>query len=57
VVDWRRVAVTSMFGFGFVGPVGHFWYYVFSLFLVFTSFLVCFYVGVIPPILRYLPAF
>ncbi|MCH91496.1 protein SYM1, partial [Trifolium medium] len=24
VVDWRRVAVTSMFGFGFVGPVGHF---------------------------------
>ncbi|PNY11372.1 PXMP2/4 family protein 2-like [Trifolium pratense] len=26
VVDWRRVAVTSMFGFGFVGPVGHFWY-------------------------------
>ncbi|XP_058736099.1 protein SYM1-like isoform X2 [Vicia villosa] len=26
VIDWRRVAVTSMFGIGFVGPVGHFWY-------------------------------
>jgi protein Mpv17 len=26
VIDWRRVAVTSMFGLGFVGPVGHFWY-------------------------------
>ncbi|KAF7819809.1 protein SYM1-like [Senna tora] len=25
-INWRRVAVTSMFGFGFVGPVGHFWY-------------------------------
>ncbi|XP_057421876.1 protein SYM1-like isoform X2 [Lotus japonicus] len=25
-VDWNRVVVTSMFGFGFVGPVGHFWY-------------------------------
>ncbi|MBA0567985.1 hypothetical protein Golob_005512 [Gossypium lobatum] len=25
-VNWKRVAVTSMFGFGFVGPVGHFWY-------------------------------
>ncbi|MBA0747492.1 hypothetical protein Gogos_004404 [Gossypium gossypioides] len=24
-VNWKRVAVTSMFGFGFVGPVGHFW--------------------------------
>ncbi|MBA0567984.1 hypothetical protein Golob_005512 [Gossypium lobatum] len=23
-VNWKRVAVTSMFGFGFVGPVGHF---------------------------------
>ncbi|KAJ1393515.1 Mpv17/PMP22 [Sesbania bispinosa] len=26
MINWRRVAVTSMFGFGFVGPVGHFWY-------------------------------
>ncbi|KAI4347121.1 hypothetical protein L6164_007964 [Bauhinia variegata] len=26
MIDWRRVAVTSGFGFGFVGPVGHFWY-------------------------------
>lgn len=26
LIDWRRVAVTSMFGIGFVGPVGHFWY-------------------------------
>ncbi|XP_068653099.1 uncharacterized protein [Aristolochia californica] len=25
-INWRRVAITSMFGFGFVGPVGHFWY-------------------------------
>uniref|UniRef100_A0A0D6R867 Uncharacterized protein n=1 Tax=Araucaria cunninghamii TaxID=56994 RepID=A0A0D6R867_ARACU len=25
-IDWKRVATTSMFGFGFVGPVGHFWY-------------------------------
>lgn len=25
-IDWKRVAITSMFGFGFVGPVGHFWY-------------------------------
>ncbi|KAL1190555.1 Peroxisomal membrane protein PMP22 [Cardamine amara subsp. amara] len=25
-VNWKRVAITSMFGFGFVGPVGHFWY-------------------------------
>ncbi|ESW07873.1 hypothetical protein PHAVU_010G165700 [Phaseolus vulgaris] len=26
MVNWKRLAVTSMFGFGFVGPVGHFWY-------------------------------
>uniref|UniRef100_A0A7N0T7H9 PXMP2/4 family protein 2 n=1 Tax=Kalanchoe fedtschenkoi TaxID=63787 RepID=A0A7N0T7H9_KALFE len=25
-VNWKRVAITSMFGFGFVGPVGHYWY-------------------------------
>ncbi|CAH8326704.1 unnamed protein product [Eruca vesicaria subsp. sativa] len=25
-VSWKRVAITSMFGLGFVGPVGHFWY-------------------------------
>ncbi|KAK8595599.1 hypothetical protein V6N13_000306 [Hibiscus sabdariffa] len=25
-VNWKRVAVTSTFGFGFVGPLGHFWY-------------------------------
>ncbi|EEF45915.1 protein Mpv17 [Ricinus communis] len=25
-VDWKRAATTSLFGFGFVGPVGHFWY-------------------------------
>ncbi|CAL9038976.1 uncharacterized protein LOC135644044 [Musa acuminata AAA Group] len=25
-IDWRRVATTSMFGFAFVGPVGHYWY-------------------------------
>ncbi|XP_004287433.1 PREDICTED: PXMP2/4 family protein 2 [Fragaria vesca subsp. vesca] len=25
-VNWKRVAITSTFGFAFVGPVGHFWY-------------------------------
>ncbi|KAE8727954.1 Adenine nucleotide alpha hydrolases-like superfamily protein, putative isoform 1 [Hibiscus syriacus] len=25
-IDWKRAAVTSLFGFGFVGPVGHYWY-------------------------------
>ncbi|KAL0394045.1 UNVERIFIED_CONTAM: protein sym-1 [Sesamum latifolium] len=25
-LNWRRVATTSLFGLGFVGPVGHFWY-------------------------------
>lgn len=25
-INWRRVATTSLFGFAFVGPVGHFWY-------------------------------
>ncbi|KAL5697508.1 hypothetical protein ACHQM5_028641 [Ranunculus cassubicifolius] len=25
-INWKRVGITSMFGFGFVGPVGHFWY-------------------------------
>ncbi|KAJ0090835.1 hypothetical protein Patl1_13257 [Pistacia atlantica] len=25
-INWKRVATTSMFGFGFVGPIGHFWY-------------------------------
>lgn len=25
-INWRRVATASLFGFGFVGPVGHFWY-------------------------------
>ncbi|XP_052200240.1 uncharacterized protein LOC127806774 isoform X2 [Diospyros lotus] len=25
-IDWKRVAITSMFGFGFIGPAGHFWY-------------------------------
>ena len=24
-VDWRRVGITSSFGFAFVGPVGHYW--------------------------------
>ncbi|XP_028806522.1 protein SYM1 [Neltuma alba] len=26
MIDWKRVAITSGFGLGFVGPVGHFWY-------------------------------
>ncbi|MBA0657721.1 hypothetical protein Gotri_009233 [Gossypium trilobum] len=26
IIDWKRVAITSMFGFGFVGPAGHYWY-------------------------------
>ncbi|KAJ4957642.1 hypothetical protein NE237_024753 [Protea cynaroides] len=25
-INWKRVALTSMYGFGFVGPVCHFWY-------------------------------
>ncbi|XP_021903204.1 PXMP2/4 family protein 2 isoform X2 [Carica papaya] len=25
-INWKRVAITSTFGFSFVGPVGHFWY-------------------------------
>lgn len=25
-INWRRVTTTSLFGLGFVGPVGHFWY-------------------------------
>ncbi|KZV28012.1 hypothetical protein F511_35240 [Dorcoceras hygrometricum] len=25
-INWKRVATTSLFGLGFVGPVGHFWY-------------------------------
>ncbi|KAL0327559.1 UNVERIFIED_CONTAM: protein sym-1 [Sesamum angustifolium] len=25
-INWRRVATTTIFGLGFVGPVGHFWY-------------------------------
>ncbi|CAN6441677.1 unnamed protein product [Victoria cruziana] len=25
-INWKRVAVTSMFGFAFVGPVGNYWY-------------------------------
>ncbi|KAG9456085.1 hypothetical protein H6P81_000593 [Aristolochia fimbriata] len=25
-INWQRVAITSMFGFGFVGPIGHYWY-------------------------------
>ncbi|KAF9614389.1 hypothetical protein IFM89_018288 [Coptis chinensis] len=25
-INWKRAAITGMFGLGFVGPVGHFWY-------------------------------
>ncbi|KAK7384904.1 hypothetical protein VNO78_30607 [Psophocarpus tetragonolobus] len=25
-INWRRVSTTSLFGLGFVGPFGHFWY-------------------------------
>ncbi|CDY65970.1 BnaC09g51010D [Brassica napus] len=25
-LNWKRVAITSMFGLGFVSNVGHFWY-------------------------------
>ena len=24
-INWKRVTTTSLFGFAFVGPVGHFW--------------------------------
>ncbi|GAV85157.1 Mpv17_PMP22 domain-containing protein [Cephalotus follicularis] len=26
MINWKRVATTSLFGFAFVGPVGHYWY-------------------------------
>lgn len=26
IINWKRVSTTSLFGIGFVGPVGHFWY-------------------------------
>ncbi|XP_020232689.1 PXMP2/4 family protein 2 [Cajanus cajan] len=25
-INWKRVSTTSLFGLGFVGPVGHYWY-------------------------------
>lgn len=25
-INWKRTAITSIFGLGFVGPVGHLWY-------------------------------
>ncbi|KAL3655651.1 hypothetical protein CASFOL_000047 [Castilleja foliolosa] len=25
-INWKRVATTGLFGLGFVGPIGHFWY-------------------------------
>ncbi|XP_050216809.1 uncharacterized protein LOC126667778 [Mercurialis annua] len=25
-VSWTRVAATGLFGFGFIGPLGHYWY-------------------------------
>ncbi|XP_028802258.1 protein Mpv17-like isoform X2 [Neltuma alba] len=25
-INWKRMAATSLFGFGFVGPIGHYWY-------------------------------
>ncbi|KAK3004377.1 hypothetical protein RJ639_020016 [Escallonia herrerae] len=31
-INWRRVATTSLFGLGFVGPVGHFWLVVLAYF-------------------------
>ncbi|RVW38268.1 Protein sym-1 [Vitis vinifera] len=36
-IDWKRTAITSMFGFGFVGPVGHFWLVVSLLFTMMNS--------------------
>lgn len=24
-IDWKRVGITSSFGYAFVGPVGHYW--------------------------------
>ena len=37
-INWKRVAITSMFGFGFVGPVGHFWWVFPILFSLFGHF-------------------
>ncbi|XP_015571717.1 protein Mpv17 [Ricinus communis] len=25
-INWKRVAITGLFGFGFIGPLGHYWY-------------------------------
>ncbi|XP_054788347.1 uncharacterized protein LOC129294183 isoform X2 [Prosopis cineraria] len=25
-INWKRMVATSLFGFGFVGPIGHYWY-------------------------------
>ncbi|KAI9097920.1 hypothetical protein K1719_025691 [Acacia pycnantha] len=25
-INWKRTAATSLFGFAFVGPIGHYWY-------------------------------
>lgn len=33
-LNWKRVAITSMFGLGFVGPVGHFWFLSFFFLII-----------------------
>jgi hypothetical protein len=45
-VNWKRAGITSMFGFTFVGPVGHYWYIFLSLTLL-SSFLPDIYSAVI----------
>jgi hypothetical protein len=42
-VDWKRVGVTSSFGFAFVGPVGHYWLVPCILSHVVTSTCLCVY--------------
>jgi len=36
-INWKRVTTTSLFGFAFVGPVGHFWW-VFSVIFIYTFY-------------------
>ncbi|XP_024520294.1 protein SYM1 isoform X2 [Selaginella moellendorffii] len=46
-LNWKRVGISSMFGVGFVGPVGHFWFVWSSAMavLAFPSFSLCRYEG------------
>jgi hypothetical protein len=42
-IDWKRVGITSSFGFAFVGPVGHYWLVPFHLRLWSYHYFVMYY--------------